>query len=147
MSPDETSTSAGSGRLTIPRAILAAILAQADDEWPNECCGVLGGFADGRVCRRYALPNALASPVEFESEPRAMFAAVKDMRVNGWDILAVYHSHPSSPAMPSRTDLDRSYSPDVLNVIVSCRTNPPDVRAWRYAADGPQAVSFAVSDD
>ncbi len=88
------------------------------------------------------MPNVLASPVEFESEPRAMFDAVKDMRSNDWDVLAVYHSHPTTAAVPSRTDLARSYGTGVVNVIVSLVTAPSDVRAWLYADDGPHEIAF-----
>src|SRR5947208_2271300 len=99
---------------------------QALAERPNECCGLLAGTVEdgpngpiGRVERRYALVNAAASPVEYESEPRSMFAAVRDLTRQRLDILAVYHSHPTSAPLPSRKDRQRNYSPDVVNLIVS----------------------------
>lgn len=147
VSPDETSTSVKLRQIRVPRIILAAILSQADDEWPNECCGVLAGVNDGLVRKRYPLPNVLASPVEFESEPRAMFAAVKDMRANGWDVLVVYHSHPSSPAIPSRTDLARSYGDGVVNLIVSPRSVPPELRAWMYTKGEAHEVVLIIADE
>lgn len=126
--------------------MLAAILAQADAERPNECCGVLAGGADGVVRGHYPLPNVLASPTEFESEPRAMFAAFKDMRANGWDVLAAYHSHPSSQAFPSRTDLARSYGGGIVNLIVSLAAAPQELRAWVYMDEGPYEVTFDTFD-
>src|SRR5438445_6194355 len=105
------------------------MLAQAVAEAPNECCGLLAGTLEGegptarsgRVLRRYPLVNTAASPVEFLSEPRSMFEAVRDMRGVGLDILAIYHSHPASGPVPSRTDLERNYSPDVMNLIISLK--------------------------
>jgi proteasome lid subunit RPN8/RPN11 len=118
------------------------MIAQALAERPYECCGLLAGVREGpaegdesavpvgRVVARYPLANAARSPVEFESEPRGLFEAHREMRRRGLDVLAVYHSHPTSPAVPSRTDLARSYGPDVVNLIVSLTTDPPTVRGW-----------------
>jgi proteasome lid subunit RPN8/RPN11 len=113
------------------------MVAQARSELPNECCGLLagqvmakGGQSVGRVVRRYLLTNAAASPVEYLSEPRAMFEAVRDMRSQGIDILAIYHSHPTSDPVPSRTDRERSNSPDVMNLIISLKPPEPCVRGW-----------------
>lgn len=118
------------------------MLAQAVAEVPNECCGLLagrietdpGGRAEGRVVERYALVNAAASPREYLSEPKSMFAAVRDMHRRGLDILAVYHSHPTSEPVPSRTDLERNYSPDVVNLIISLQASEPRVRGWWLTA-------------
>jgi proteasome lid subunit RPN8/RPN11 len=106
---------------------------QAVAELPNECCGLLAGRVEdgvGRVVRRYPLVNAAASGREYESEPRSMFEAMRDMRKEGTDLLGVYHSHPTSEAVPSRTDLARNYSPDVVNFIISLADAEPAVRGW-----------------
>src|SRR5204863_315325 len=82
-----------------------------------------------------ALAEALGSPTRFESEPRSLFQAHRDMRQRGLEVLAVYHSHPSSAPVPSKTDLERNWSEDVVNLIVSLVTDPPTVRAWWLTAD------------
>jgi [CysO sulfur-carrier protein]-S-L-cysteine hydrolase len=125
-------------RLVIPRAIHAAMLAQAAAEVPNECCGLLAGpmppaGEDFLVFERFALVNALASPTEFESEARGLLAAHRDMRAKNWEILAVYHSHPASPAIPSKKDRAMSYSELVATVIVSLSDG--ETRAWWIAGD------------
>lgn len=125
-------------RLLVPRDLYDAMIAQAFAELPNECCGLFAGyieeieFADRtvRVARRYPLTNALADPREFLSDARSMFDAVRDVRRNGLEVVAVYHSHPTSAAVPSKKDLDRNYSPDVMNYIVSLAGGVPMVRAW-----------------
>ncbi len=119
------------------------MLAQAAAELPHECCGLLAGNPPpspltttassppvARVLRCYPLINAAASPVEYFSDPKSMFAAVRDMRESGLDILAVYHSHPTSAPVPSRIDLQRNYSPDVVNMIISLKNAKPQIRAW-----------------
>jgi proteasome lid subunit RPN8/RPN11 len=84
----------------------------------------------GTVLHCYPLVNAAASSTEYLSDAQGMFDAVKDMRKRGLEILAVYHSHPTSDPVPSRTDLERNYSPDVIHLIISLRAAEPLVRGW-----------------
>ena len=130
-------------RLQIPRQLYDAMIAQALTEMPNECCGLLAGrivaqwdgsagssLRIGKVERRYPLINELASSTESLSEPRSMFEAFRDMRRLEIDVLAVYHSHPTTEPVPSRKDLERNYSCDVVNLIISFRGVEPSVRGW-----------------
>jgi [CysO sulfur-carrier protein]-S-L-cysteine hydrolase len=152
MLTEQMPTSTTSPRLLIPRPVLASMLAQAVAERPNECCGILGGVAvDGgrllRVQTWHPLVNAAASPTEYESEPRSMFQAMRDLRQAGLDVVAVYHSHPTSAAVPSRTDLARNYSEQVVNLIISLQNAQPEVRGWWLAATGYREADWAVVDD
>jgi [CysO sulfur-carrier protein]-S-L-cysteine hydrolase len=128
-------------RLRIPANLYNRMVEHAVSEIPNECCGLLAGCRDAPAAessemptllavRVYPLVNEAASPVEFLSEPRSMFQAVREMRQAGLDILAVYHSHPSSEPVPSRKDLDRNYDKNVQNLIISLKNHPPVIRAW-----------------
>jgi proteasome lid subunit RPN8/RPN11 len=131
----------------VPRQIYEALLEQALAELPNECCGLLAGRCEGNIGRvehHYPLVNALRSPVEYESEPRSMFEAERDRRRRGLEFLAVYHSHPTSEPIPSRKDRERSYSPEVVNLIVSLKTSGPAVRAWWLTIDGSTEADWEV---
>jgi proteasome lid subunit RPN8/RPN11 len=113
-------------------------------ERPNECCGLLVGEPpndgdDYRVVERLPLVNALASPNEFEAEPRGLLAAHRMMREKGGEILAVYHSHPNSPPIPSRKDREMWYSSQIATVIVSLKS-APEVRAWWIHAEAPITI-------
>lgn len=135
-------------RLLLPRSLYEALVAQAKTEAPLECCGLLAGTrgADGTAVAtvRYPLVNAARSPVLFESEPRSMLDACRDIDARGLEILAVYHSHPTSAPVPSKTDRERNFSEDVLNVIVGLLTEPPTVRAWWLTADDQRAGELVV---
>jgi proteasome lid subunit RPN8/RPN11 len=87
--------------VVVPDAVRAALVAHAEEEAPNEACGLVA-FRDG-VAERYVRGrNAAASPYRFELEvdPESWF-----LEDEGYE-LAVFHSHPSSPPRPSRTDVE-----------------------------------------
>lgn len=121
-------------RLVVPPPLLDAMVAYARAVLPNECVGFLAGtIADGVAVVAQCLPlvNELPSPTEFYTEPRSVFAAFRAMRAAGTDLLAVYHSHPTSPPVPSRKDVERNtYGPGYPWVIVGLAGAEPEVRAW-----------------
>jgi proteasome lid subunit RPN8/RPN11 len=137
-------------RLIVPAGLYAGMLAQALAEQPNECCGLLAGVVEdgvGRVVARYPLVNELASPTDYNAESRGSFIAHKDIREKGLDVLAVYHSHPISPPVPSPRDRELNYSEEVVSVIISLLTDPPEVRAWWLTAEAHREAECAVAEE
>jgi proteasome lid subunit RPN8/RPN11 len=136
-------------RLVIPRPIFDAMLAHAAAVLPAECCGLLAGRVEdgvGVVTDHYLLVNELASPTEFVSDADSMFAAHKAMRAAGTDVLAVYHSHPTSAPVPSRRDLERNYSEGVVNLIVGLAGESPEVRGWWLTATEYREAEWTIGE-
>ncbi len=135
-------------RLLLPRLLLTEMLAQAEAERPLECCGLLAGPVNaegaGLVQIRYPLVNAAASPVEYLSDPRSMLEAHKDMRRRGVEVLAVYHSHPTSPPVPSKKDLAMNCWGGAVHFIISLAAATPEVRGWWLAADSYREADWEV---
>jgi proteasome lid subunit RPN8/RPN11 len=121
-------------RLQIPPSVLETLLAQARDELPNECCGFLAGvWESGIGFVRTAIPlvNRLASPVAYDAELKSLLAAHRRMRELGLVELAIYHSHPTSAPVPSRTDLARNaYGDQLVHLILGLAEAEPQVRGW-----------------
>jgi len=139
--------------LLLPRQLYDEMIAQARAELPNECCGLLAGrivesgpARQGLVARRYPLINAAGSPTEYLSEPYSMFAAERNRRQEQLEFLAVYHSHPTSDPVPSRTDRERNYSPDVMNLIISLKASEPLVRAWWLTAESYREAEWILTE-
>ena len=106
--------------------IRAELRAHAEDEAPNECCGVLV-LRDG-VAERYVRGrNALASPYRYELE---IVFVVWFFVVVGFE-LAVFHSHPETEPRPSRTDRERAgLWTGRPFVIYGLKLD--ELRAWRF---------------
>lgn len=140
--------------LLLPRQIYNQMLQQAQAELPNECCGLLAAKGvEGeqlivRVEKAYPLINiADTSGVEYLSDPRSMFDAMRDMRKHELDLVATYHSHPTSPPIPSKTDLARNYSEAVVNFIISLQKSEPQVRGWWLTATDYREASWEIVDE
>lgn len=105
-------------QLEIPADIFEQMVAQAKTQVPVEACGVLAGKND-KVEKLYEMTNVDNSSDHFMMEPKEQFAVVKDIRSACLEMLAIYHSHPATPARPSAEDIRLFLTPDVTYVIVS----------------------------
>ncbi|UCH86243.1 MAG: M67 family metallopeptidase [Dehalococcoidia bacterium] len=117
---------------TIEKHYIDDMIAHARREAPIECCGVLGG-KDGRVLKLYQATNAEQSRYCYNIEPQELFRINQECEENGWQFLAIYHSHPDSAAYPSPTDVRlAALWPESLYFIVSLLSpENPEVRAFR----------------
>jgi proteasome lid subunit RPN8/RPN11 len=113
--------------VVIPTAVRQELVGHAQDESPNEACGLVV-LKDGIAERYVRGRNAAASPYRFELDvaPETWF-----LEDEGYE-LAVFHSHLSSPPRPSRTDVEnvglwagRPY------LIYTVRTD--ELAGWRIA--------------
>ena len=78
----------------------------------------------------------------------ALLAAehAKDMRAQGLEIVAVYHSHPTTEPVPSRKDLERRYSEDVVHFIISLKDREPLMRGWWLREDQYAEANWEIVD-
>lgn len=107
-----------SAGLRLPAVWQAALRVQADVAYPDEACGlILGrpGVADELV----ACGNVAADPRRhFEVDPADLFRCYRAVRGTGRAVLAVYHSHPDGPAVPSATDAARAWDKDLVWLLI-----------------------------
>lgn len=131
--------------LEIPKTILDAVLEHAQAGFPLEVCGILGG-SGGRVASHHPMTNTDASNDHFMMDPKEQFAVVKALRAAGEEMLAIYHSHPESPARPSQEDIRLALTPNVSHLIVSLmERETPVAKAFRIEAGGVEPVELAIA--
>ena len=130
--------------LRMPRYIGDAIIAHASEGFPLEVCGILGGN-DGVVSFFSRMTNTDRSNEHFMMEPREQFSVMKELRAKGLELLAIYHSHPESPARPSTEDIRLALTPNVSHVIVSLmEPDNPVLKSFRIIAGRvePEKVDY-----
>ncbi len=129
--------------LKLPRAIFDALIVHAREGFPLEVCGILGGL-DGEVSGHFPMINLDASSEHFMMDPKEQFGVIKELRAKGLAMVAVYHSHPASPARPSAEDIRLALTPDISHVIVSLAEPEPVLKSFRIT-DGvvePEEISL-----
>ena len=111
-------------------------MAHAHATWPAECCGLLIGSTDS-IDEAVPVRNVAAvaggkNPVTtYVIDPGDHITVRREARQRGLTVVGFYHSHPSSRAWPSPTDIAEANYADALYVIVSLEHEPVDVRAFR----------------
>ena len=116
-------------KLEIPGNIFEQMIQYARAQAPIEACGILAG-RDGQVEKFYKMTNADQSDVHFTMTPEEQFKIVKDIRSAGLEMLAIYHSHPESPARPSAEDIRLAFTPNTIYVILSLQQAEPVVKGF-----------------
>ncbi len=125
-------------------------------DYPNECCGVLLGEANGvhkELREVVPLKNLRHDPERaqellpldtpgresernrFLIDPKDQVKVESEARARGLEVLGYYHSHPDHPARPSNYDCDHAW-PWYSYIIVSVeRGEAKDLTFWVLAAD------------
>jgi [CysO sulfur-carrier protein]-S-L-cysteine hydrolase len=120
--------------VVISPEIRAELRAHAVEEAPNECCGLIV-LRDG-VAERYVRGrNKLASPYRYELEIDPTVWFLED---EGYE-LAVFHSHPETAPIPSRTDRERAglWAGRAFLIYGLARD---ELRAWRVQRDASEEL-------
>ena len=128
------------GALIVPADLAEAMLVHAQTELPNEACGILSGSLEaGRVVAFHPARNAEASPLRYNVDPEDLVRITFAIEDAGQDLVAIFHSHTRSPAVPSATDRRAAMYPDafyVLATLADPEAAPADaLRAW-WLRDG-----------
>ena len=136
--------------LAISRPLYDEMVEHALTEAPNECCGIVAA-ADGIAVRVFRARNRHASPLRYELEGADQIRIQQEMDTRGWDYGAIYHSHTRSDPIPSITDINMAFVPNIgpiwpgtVYLIVGLAGGEPQVRAWRIESSTPEEVELAI---
>lgn len=122
--------------LTLSTALAEQLLTHARAELPNEACGLLSGdLASGRAVAFHPARNAEASPLRYNVHPDDLVRIIFEIDDRGENLVAIFHSHTHTPAVPSATDHRTAQYPDAFYLLATL-TDPDAsaadaLRAWR----------------
>ena len=132
-----------SDRLNISPKIFDEMISHCKEAHPNEACGILAGKGDD-ASKIYKMTNIENSPVSYFMDSKEQFKVMKDIRENNLSMLAIFHSHPSSPAYPSEKDKSLAFYEDCVYVIVSLSEKQPEVKGFSIRQDVVKDISFTI---
>lgn len=126
----------GRPTLVIQAAAGVGIRRHGQEAYPHECCGALIG-------RDHVVTEALALPNSTDEGPRRRFlvrpvdylAAERRATALEAELLGFYHSHPDSPARPSRYDLEHAWPTFAYVILAVDRATPGALTSWRLRED------------
>ncbi len=119
--------------MRIDREIVAAIVAHARRDHPDEACGVVAGPAGSdRPTRHIPMTNAERSSTFYRFDSMEQLRVWREMEDRDEEPVVIYHSHTATEAYPSRTDLDLASEPGAHYLLVSTRDpEVAEVRSFR----------------
>ncbi|HIJ90468.1 MAG: M67 family metallopeptidase [Desulfobulbaceae bacterium] len=116
--------------LKITQKIVNAVLAHGRRAEPNEACGYLAA-KDGVINRIFELTNIDEAPDHYSMDPVEQFATVRQIRAEGLQLAAAYHTHPETPARPSVEDIRLANDPNIVYLIGSLMAGVEPVLAYK----------------
>ena len=131
--------------LSLSQSLLRTIETAARAAWPEECCGLLVGRAEGgrdiRVNRVAASPNLAQDPrTGFEIDPQLWLDLRRDLAGQPDRIVGLYHSHPDGSALPSDRDAAAAWAIEpagTIWLIVALKDGAPaGSRAYLFQGEG-----------
>lgn len=124
--------------IVIERPSYDALVEHAREGKPNEVCGVLGGtYGEERSTVETVARTSNISPnpaSEYHMDPEEQLDRLEAIEHQGLDVVGFYHSHPTGPPAPSRTDVARATWAGYSYVIIEL-AGEPVVGSWRWNGD------------
>jgi proteasome lid subunit RPN8/RPN11 len=120
----------------LPSDMRSAIIDHARRDAPRECCGVIAG-RDGQAVKLIETRNIAEGNRFYEIDPVQLIELeFHELPRIEAEIIAIYHSHPVSPAYPSATDRELAFWTEAVYLICSLEDPAhPVVRGFRLQDD------------
>ena len=98
-------------------SLLQEMIEYVDRHIPLEACGVLAGKVN-QAEKMIGVLNQAQSPVRFVMNPYEQLHAFDWIESNGFELVAIFHSHPTGPEIVSPTDIaEAAY--EVVHIVLS----------------------------
>lgn len=137
----------GGNALRLSRRIVNQLLDHARAFPGQEVCGLISA-RDGAALRAIAVANISPRPEHrYAMDPAGQIAALRAMREADEDLLAIYHSHPVSPAAPSSIDITEAGYPEATYLIISLNTKGVlEMRGFRIRDGVAKEVMLEIEE-
>jgi proteasome lid subunit RPN8/RPN11 len=132
--------------IKIPRKLANQLLHLAQQSPNLEVCGLISSKA-GLAQHCYPINNVAENPAQhFLLDTSQQISAMSKMRENKQELFAIYHSHPTAPAVPSSEDLALVAYPATLYLIISLNTKGIlEMRGFKINKESAQEIPLTLS--
>jgi release factor glutamine methyltransferase len=133
--------------ITIARKLMQQMLRAAQETPDIEVCGLIAA-KNHSPCLCYPIKNAAQQPQSrFLLDAKQQITALTHMREQGETLFGIYHSHPTGPATPSKTDVQLAAYPEALHFIISLDTQGVlALRCFKIANALTQEIALTITD-
>ena len=132
----------------LPRRVTTQLLHLAQISPKKEICGLIGA-KNGIASTCYPVQNIADQPeTRFHMDAKQQINAISNIRDKKETLFAIYHSHPTAPAVPSTTDKELAAYPEVLYLIISLNTKGVlEIRGFRMFDKSFTEISLSMLSD
>lgn len=116
--------------MKIKRNVLEKIIAQSEQGYPYEICGIIASTNGEQGDVLYKMKNISDNPKDgYFMDPAEQLKIFKTMRNKDESLFSIYHSHIDVGAYMSERDKNMAYYKDIFYLVISVKKGKVDY--WR----------------
>lgn len=137
----------GKDKVLIKRDVYEELIRQCLKDPAKEVCGILGGKPRA-IEKIFPLANISDSPkLCYHIDSKEQLSVFKQLRNQGLELTAIYHSHVDSQAYPSAKDIELAFYPESSYIIVSLSDpKSPVARSFRIVEGKIEEEELVCAD-
>jgi len=131
----------------LSRKITTQLLHWAQSSPNQEICGLIG--AQNNIAHScYPIDNKAEHPESrFQLDEKQQITAFSSMRDKNETLFAIYHSHPTAPAIPSETDIMLATYPEAIYLIISLNTKGVlEIRGFKINNKTVEDITLSLTE-
>jgi proteasome lid subunit RPN8/RPN11 len=123
------------------------MLTDIEKRKPEEACGLIAGLS-GQAIEVVPISNESHSATYYRMAPKEQLDAFNRFDEKGWELLAIYHSHPDGPDFPSTTDIAEATYSGVIYLVWFPQQGEWHCRGFLIQVDQVTEVPvYCISDE
>ncbi|UOQ45224.1 M67 family metallopeptidase [Halobacillus salinarum] len=129
--------------MIIPQSIYQEMIKHGYSSLPYEACGFLAG-KENLVQSIWTMENELKSDRRFFVNKQVVKNNLEQIKNRGEQVMAVYHSHPTTAPVPSWSDLAHHMDQKIKMMIVSFKYPSPKVKCYQITPSSFRESPFLI---
>ncbi|WP_058307182.1 Mov34/MPN/PAD-1 family protein [Gracilibacillus massiliensis] len=129
--------------IEISNTIYQEIMEEGKKQLPYEACGLISGHYN-KAQSFWPLVNEIRSRNKFFVSKKIVQQKIQDILNTREQLLAIFHTHPTTAAIPSSYDLRNHPDANIDMVIVSYKFDSPQLKWYKIDQSGYKNISWLL---